>query len=132
MPASPNNAVVAARLCFGLIAGLLASLPARAGLPTEPAEKAQVIGQPAALLAQPETIVLNGPRSTQQVVISGRYANGTVRDLTPFCELAADTPGVVEIEAGGFLVPRKDGATALLIRAGGQTLRVPVTVKDFT
>jgi hypothetical protein len=119
-------------ICFGLIVGLIAAVPAQAALPTEAAERAEVIGQPTALVVQPETIVLNGPRSTQQIIINGRYANSAVRDLTPFCDLAAETAGVVEIEAGGFLIPRKDGATALVIKAGGQTIRVPVTVKDFT
>jgi hypothetical protein len=112
--------------------GLLAALPAHSAVPTEPTERAQAIGQPAALLVQPETIVLNGPRSTQQIVISGRYANGTVRDLTPFCDVAVEDTNVVAIDAGGFLIPRKDGATALVIKAGGRSIRVPVTVKDFT
>jgi hypothetical protein len=120
------------RLLVSLAVGVIAILPARASLPTDPEEKAKLIGEPAALLAQPETLVLNGPRARQQLVVSGRYANGTVRDLTPFCDLAVETPGVVEIGPGGFLVPRQDGVTALVVKAGAQTLRVPVTVKDFT
>jgi hypothetical protein len=130
MPASPNRAALGARLFIGLAIGLLASFPAQASLPTEPAEKAQIIGQPAALIVQPETINLIGPRSTQQIVVTGRYADGTVRDLTPICDVTAEIAGVVEIGSGGFLAPRKDGATALIVKAGSQTCRVPVTVKD--
>jgi hypothetical protein len=88
-------------------------------------------GQPEELVVQPETIVLTGPRSMQQVVVSGRYADGTVRDLTPFCDLAVEIPGVAEVEAGGLVLPKRDGVTRLSVKSGGKTARVPLTVKDF-
>ncbi len=117
---------------LGVVVSLGLVLPATAALPTDPAAKAQVIGRPVALTVQPATVAFTGPRAMQQIVVTGRYADGTVRDLTPFCNLAAETPGVLEIDADGFLRPRKDGTTTLLVKAGGQTARVPVTVKNFT
>jgi hypothetical protein len=68
----------------------------------------------------------------QQIVVSGRYADGSVRDVTPFCEMAIENAAAVELQAGGFLVPLKDGATGLVVKAGGKTARIPVTVKDLT
>src|SRR5262245_30761004 len=124
---SPGHA-----LFFSLIAGLAAVTPAHAVLPVDPETKTQLIGQPASLLVQPETITLAGPRSVQQLVITGRYGDGTLRDLTPFCDLTVESPGVATVEPDGFLVPHQDGTTALLIKAGAQATRVPVAVKDFT
>jgi hypothetical protein len=102
-----------------------------AGLPTDPGAKAELIGQPLSLIVQPETVVLTGPRDRQQIVVTGSYADGSVRDLTPFCEIELDAPDMVQAEDGGFLIPEKNGATALGVKAGGQTARVPVTVKGL-
>jgi hypothetical protein len=137
MPAfarKPGHLVTTSFWCHALcsVALLAASNTGlRAGLPMDPAAHAQVVGQPAALAVQPDNITLTGPRATQQIVVTGRYADGSVRDLTPFCELAGEAPGIVNISAGGFVLPQKDGATALVVKAGGQVARVPVTVKDF-
>src|SRR5207247_447987 len=86
---------------------------------------------PIALVAQPPLIALKGPRSMQQVVISGRYANGTVRDLTPFCELGIEATELAETTATGLVTPRKNGNTTLVARAGSQTCRVPVAITDM-
>jgi len=111
---------------------MTAVAPARATLPAAANTRADYIGKPVALMVQPEVVTLIGPRSTQQVIVSGRYGDGSVRDLTAFCELAAEATDVVTVGAGGFLLPKKDGATTLVVKAGGQTARVPLVVKDFT
>jgi hypothetical protein len=115
-----------------LVAALLVALaaPARGAPPADPAAAARAVGQPAALLVQPEAVTLAGPRARQQVVVTGRYADGSVRDLTPFCELSVEPAEVAAAEAGGYLAARKSGTAALVVKAGGQTTRVPVVVKD--
>ncbi|MBY0524042.1 MAG: DUF1549 and DUF1553 domain-containing protein [Gemmataceae bacterium] len=115
---------------FGLVAFLALTAPIAAA-PSEK-DKAEVIGQPVSLHVLPETIVLNGPRATLQIIVSGKYADGSVRDLTPFCTLQAEAADLLAIDAGGFLVPKKEGASTLIVTAGGQTARVPVAVKDFS
>lgn len=109
------------------LAGTAAAAP-----PKDAAERAAVVGQPTALAVEPAVVVLAGPRSLQQLVVTGRYADGTVRDLTPFCDLALESPDVAGLEPDGMLVPLKDGATHLVVKAAGQTARVSVTVKEFT
>src|SRR5438128_1907021 len=79
--------------------------PLAAALPTDPSAKAQLIGQPLSLLVQPETITLTGPRDRQQIIVTGRYGDGSVRDLTPFCDLDFETAEVAQAEDGGFLLP---------------------------
>ncbi len=119
------------RCLASLTLALAAAFPALAAIPTDPADRAELIGQPVALVVQPEAITLAGPRAMQQVVVSGRYADGSVRDLTPFCELAIEAADLADVGSSGFLLPKKNGVTALVAKAGGQTSRVPVTVKDF-
>jgi hypothetical protein len=119
------------RPTFAVFAALtLAAAVAPAAVPTEPAKIAPLIGQPIALAVQPQTITLTGPRALQQVVVTGKYADGTLRDLTPFCEMtpeAADVAGLRD----GLVVPKKNGSTSLAIRAGGQTIKASIVVKDF-
>jgi hypothetical protein len=103
---------------------------ATAAPPAAADAKARVVGQPTALLVQPENLTLDGPRAVGQLVVTGRYADGGVRDLTPFCEFTLEGDPVAAVAAGGFVVPRRDGAATLLVKAGGQTARVPVRVRD--
>src|SRR5262245_52053241 len=117
-----------AYLLAGAVLCLLLATPLRAGVPTEPAQRAKLIGQPAAVTVEPATLNLTGPRAMQQIVVTGRYADGSLRDLTPLCDLSADP--VVVLAKGGFVLPAKNGTGALTIKAGGQSARVPVTVKE--
>jgi hypothetical protein len=110
-----------------LLAGLLLLLPS----PVRAESPDAVIGKPTALVVQPGTITLAGPRARQQVVVTGRYADGSVRDLTGVCELACEAKDLVAIGRGGYLTPRKDGTTNLVVKAGPQTAKVPVTVKGL-
>jgi hypothetical protein len=109
----------------------LAVLPASASVPTDPAAKALVIGQPASLLIQPESVTLTGRHATQQLVVTGSYADGVVRDLTALCEWSSESPAVVGVDETGFVAPRKNGTATIVVKAGGKSVRVPVTVKDL-
>jgi len=108
----------------------LTPLPGAAAVPDDAAQKAALIGQPTALLVQPSALTLVGPRARQQVVVTGRYADGSVRDLTPFCELTC-ADGTVAVGEDGYVQPKKNGTGALAIKAGAQTMKVPLTVKEL-
>jgi hypothetical protein len=120
----------AAAALFGAGLFLAAALPALAALPTGP-ERAQVIGQPAGLVVQPTAVTLAGPRAMEQLVVTARYADGTVRDLTPFSDYSADNPGVVAVGLDGFLTPLKNGTVNVTVKVGAQTARVTVTVRGL-
>lgn len=92
----------------------------------------EAVGRPISLVVEPATVILNGPRSVQQLVVTGRYADGTERDLTPFCGWSCDVPGAIAIGPGGFLEPLGDGSGTLTVDAGGRTAVLPVTVKNFS
>jgi hypothetical protein len=121
------------RLPYRLASVLLLCLGAyvvSAAPPTDADAVAKIIGQPKALVVEPASVVLDGPRSTVQPVISGRYADASLRDLTHFCEVSLEDSSVARLDADRLLVPLKDGTTTLVVRAAGQTVRVPVTVKN--
>jgi hypothetical protein len=119
------------RPAFPALATLaLAATTAPAAVPTDPAKVAPLVGQPTALSVQPETITLAGPRALQQVVVTGKYADGTLRDLTPFCEMTPLAPEVAAVK-DGLVVPGRNGTTVLVAKAGGQTAKAVVVVKDF-
>src|ERR1700729_3497723 len=98
-------------LCLALGVGCLVAATARSDVPTAPEARAKVVGQPAGVVVQPEKITLNGPRATQQLVISGRYADGNLRDLTHFAEVTVEGADVVGIDAERFLTAKKNGTT---------------------
>jgi hypothetical protein len=119
------------RAALGLLLALGLMAPAHSAAPTRDSDRGKIIGQPVAIVVQPATVQLTGPHSMQQLVVTGRYSDGNVRDLTAVCDVTVETPGVIELEENLFVQPKKNGATALQIKAGGQSVRVPVTVTAF-
>ncbi|MGE3809876.1 MAG: DUF1549 domain-containing protein, partial [Gemmataceae bacterium] len=98
--------------------------------PDRVADGAAIVGQPAELVIEPATIELVGPRAMQQIVVTGKYADGSVRDLTWFCDVATTAPAIARIDLKErLLLPVKDGSTQLVVKAGGKQAQIPVTVK---
>jgi hypothetical protein len=118
---------------FSALAGLflLTTLPASAGVPSQPAKRLAVIANPASLVVQPATLTLVGPRSRQQLVVTGRYADGSIRDLTALCSLSCEAKDLVRIDKGAYVRPARNGTSTLLVKAGRLIAKVAVTVKDF-
>ncbi len=124
-----NPAVCARVFGFAIaIAALAAPNAARAAAPVDAAERKAVIGQPASVEAFPPTVTLNGVRDARQLVVSGKYADSTTRDLTSVVEVKAEPAGIVEVQEGAFLRPKKNGSATVIINANGKEVRVSVTV----
>jgi hypothetical protein len=115
-------------LCSLLL--LTAFAPAHAAVPTEPAERATLVGTPAQLLVEPASVSLVGPHSHRQLVVTGKYADGSMRDLTALCEFSSEQAAVASVDATGYVSAKQNGATQLLIKAGTLTTKIAVTVKD--
>jgi hypothetical protein len=111
---------------------LLATQFAAAALPTDPEERAKLVGQPAELVVSSPAVTLSGPRDVWQVIVTGKYSNGQVRDLTPVAVAFVQPAGVVDVGPGLFLRGLKDGTATITLTAGGKTTGVVVTVKDAT
>lgn len=117
------------RLVF--VAWLAAAAPLFAGEAEQQVNRAVVIGQPASLVVQPETIRLAGPRAMRQVLVTGCYSDGSERDLTSVCEMQVEASGVAKVGRHGLVQPQQSGETVLVIRAGDRTARAAIVVTDF-
>src|SRR5262245_13462935 len=102
--------------------------PAVAMPPFAAEERALVAGQPVAVEIAPGSIALAGSHDARQVVVTGKYADGSVRDLTALTEAKAEPAGVVDVQEGVYLRPKQDGTATLVVSVGGKQARVPVTV----
>jgi hypothetical protein len=96
--------------------------------PLEPADKATIVGKPVAIDVQPPTIKLDGPRATQQLLVTARYADGSLRDLTRFSNWVR--PNLLTVSSTGLAAGIADGANQLDVSVGGRTARVPVVVTN--
>ena len=102
-----------------------------AGAPEKPQDKQILIGHPVSLAVSPDSIRLSGPRGMRQVLVTGRYADGSVRDLTSACSYQIVNPEVANLSGRGFLQARKSGETKLKLQAGALSTTIPVLVSDF-
>lgn len=115
-------------LALGLMSVTVASVSADP--PVDGAGRAKVIGQPIALVVDPPDVHLNGPRAMQQIIVTGKYEGGVVRDLTALVDYKVDA-SVASVEAEGMITPVADGTAKLLITAGGQTATISIKVTDM-
>ncbi len=113
---------------FGFVLALLAASPATAATPVDAAERKAVIGQPASVEVFPQTVTLNGVRDARQLIVSGKYADSTTRDLTGVVEAKVEPAGIVEVQDGVYLRPKKNGTATVIINANGKEVRAAVTV----
>ncbi|MCA9113759.1 MAG: DUF1549 domain-containing protein [Planctomycetaceae bacterium] len=106
------------------------------GLQTAAAEdltaraEADLAGTPREVSVEPRSIVLDGPRASRQLLVTGHYADGTLRDLTRLAEWQIADPAVFHVSAGGLVTGRGDGRAELRIRAGGLSSTVKVTIRN--
>ncbi len=73
-------------------------------------------------------VTLVGPDGWQQIVVMGDTADGKTRDLTRTAKLTVSPAGVVEIKAGGWLIPRGDGKAIIQATHNGKTAELKVEV----
>jgi len=79
-----------------------------------------------------QELVLQGPNSRGQLVVSGEFDSGQVHDLTDKATYSASVEGLVDVDKNGFVTPLADGQCDLTATiAGGKTAVVHVRVESF-
>jgi hypothetical protein len=86
-----------------------------------------VVGAPAAIEITPTQIQLASPRRRMHLLVTGRYGNGEVQDLTRAAQFFTSNEKVVRIE-NGRAVPVGDGSAEVAARVGSQWTVANVTV----
>ena len=107
---------------------LIAPLPG----PASAAPEARGLGDPGALQAitiETGNFALAGRDAVRQLVVTGRYASGQLRDLTRAVAYEATPPGIVQIDGTGLVTPLKEGKATIRAKApNGTSATVEVTV----
>ena len=117
------------RTClWSAVCALIFASSAVAAPPLDPADRALVIGTPASVEVFPPNVTLTGARDAQQLVVTGKYADNTLRDLSAVVAARVEPAGIVDLQDGLYLRPQKNGAATVILTAGGKETRLPVTV----
>lgn len=77
----------------------------------------------------PPDVELSTSRDRQKVIVVATRADGVTLDVTAQAQAKIVNPALAKLE-GSTLSPLADGQTTLEVGFGGQTLQVPVTVKQ--
>jgi len=77
----------------------------------------------------PPDVSLLTQRGRQTFAVQATYADGLTQDVTAQAKAILANPALAKIDKN-VLTPLADGATELQIEFGGQTVKVPVQVKD--
>jgi hypothetical protein len=113
---------------LALLAALLAG-PAPAA-PPDPGTLQSVTVEAAGVKG--DAITLAGRDSWRQLVVTGRYSTGSLRDLTRDAEYEVSPPDVVAVDGTGLVTPRKEGKATITVKApGGLTASATVTVTNL-
>jgi hypothetical protein len=113
------------RTAIGILAWLAGGTPILAQPAAVPAIGS---GELTALSVQPAQLTFEGAEQAQQLLVTGHYANGGVRDLTAQAVLHGSNSQVVRVERGGLLVSVGNGTTELTVEALGRSVKLPVRV----
>ncbi|MEX2561295.1 MAG: S-layer protein, partial [Pirellulales bacterium] len=127
-----------AALAFALIVayGVAAADELASNTPAAPA--APGLGDPGTLTAilvesgRNTAIVLRGRDAQQQLVVTGQFSSGQLRDFTRQVRYEANPPGVVSVDPTGRVLPLSDGhATLVAATAEGMRATTDVVVERF-
>ena len=96
------------------------------------AEGAKTDGNPAACVGLTITPAggrfLAAPGKTQQIAVTARFADGTVRDVTRIASYESSQAGVAEVDASGKVTGKSRGLAAISVRYLQFLESLPVTV----
>lgn len=87
--------------------------------------------QLSALLVEPQPVRLDRPGATQQLLVIGRYSDGSLRDLTDQAAFSSSDPQMATVTRSGRIVPSADGTFTVRAVVSGKQVSSEVVVKNF-
>ena len=79
----------------------------------------------------PAEVVLVGPDSVQQLLVTGMPGDDRMRDYSRRVVYESSDAAVATVSAEGVVTPRGNGKAEVRIRLGDATAAVPVTVTEI-
>ncbi len=80
----------------------------------------------------PASIDLIGQRARQQLAVTLREADGSLRDVTRLCQFRVEPASIAEMGADGVVLPKADGHATLLVSLGVRCAEVKLRVQRVT
>ncbi len=126
-PLIPTPLFLAIALCW------LAAVPAIA---QDARPKAPGLGPPGQLQSlsfeSANEPVLRGPSSRRQLVVTGKYSSGQLRDVTRQVSYGVEPAGVLAVDSRGFVTSLGEGEATVTAKApSGQTATLQLRVEQF-
>ena len=85
----------------------------------------------AELHVDPAVVTLDGPETTQQLLVSLRQADALSIDLTRRARYEIVDPQIARIDETGLVEPRSEGQTQIVVHHEGQETRVTLNVRGI-
>lgn len=117
-----------------LAATLMAAVPAGAATRAGKVRLAQAsaAARVASISVTPKDIILDGPKSRAQLLVTGERADGVVVDLTARAKYTSKTPKVAAVGPDGVVHPTGDGLAQIEISAAGKNALVKIPARNVT
>jgi len=76
--------------------------------------------------------LLRGPDTRLQLIVTGTYSSGQLRDLTPNIQYEVSPAGIVRIDDSGYVFPQGDGKATIKVKGPeNSSAEAVVTVEKF-
>jgi len=85
---------------------------------------------PSRIEVYPAKVQLMSQRARCQLIVTGHFANGEMRDLTRTATFSVVSPEFADVQ-NGVAIPKKDGKSEILVTVAGQKMSVPIEVTKF-
>lgn len=85
----------------------------------------------AELVVSPDSVRLDSPEASQQVLVGAPQADGRRVDVSRVATYSVSAPEIAQVGPQGLMRPLADGRTELVVRYGGEEVRVPLEVRGL-
>ncbi|WP_197442417.1 DUF1549 and DUF1553 domain-containing protein [Lignipirellula cremea] len=118
------------RHCLALILGLTIGVSLAPDNLTVSVQAAELQSARGRLALSPPQMLLHGPESSLQVLLSSTQGGRTI-DRTPEATFTIEDPAIAVVDDHGRVEPRGEGVTRLLVQLGDQQVSAPLEVIGF-
>lgn len=80
---------------------------------------------------EPANPTITGKRALRQLIATGQFEDGSVRDLTRGVEWSSDKPEIASVSKRGLVTPKGNGAATIIAKKDGVEARTTVTVEKL-
>ena len=86
---------------------------------------------PERLQVEPPSATLSGRDARQQLAVTLRHPDGSLRDVTRACRFDVEPPGLATVSKTGVVRPARPGVGSIRVAIDGKITEVSLTIKDI-